>query len=86
MYHYLSHLNENTPLTMSASQVQSNSKYPPKVQIARNALRAKGWTQVEAANQLGVSKVHLCYVLTARRISASLLRRISKLPNNPNPA
>ncbi len=58
----------------------------PQVQAARDQLRRKGWTQVEAAPLLGVSAVHLCYVLNGRRISHRLLDAVRSLPENPNPA
>ena len=61
-------------------------KRSPQVQAARDHLRRKGWTQAEAARRLGVSTVHLCYVLTDRRISSRLLQAIHNLPENPDPA
>lgn len=64
----------------------SNKKKPPSVQAARNALRRKGWTQAEAARVLGVSSIHLNYVLNARRESRRLLNAIDELPENPTPA
>lgn len=60
-------------------------KFPADVQAARNALRIKGWTQKQAAELLGVSYVHLNYVVTNLRTSAKLIRRIHQLPENPNP-
>ena len=64
----------------------ANKNLPPSVQDARNTLRKKGWTQVDAAALLGISPIHLCYVLNARRESMRVLRAISKLPQNPHPA
>lgn len=61
-------------------------KLRPETQHARNELRRKGWTQVEAARRFGVSAVHLAYVLNDHRTSARLLRAIAELPDNPNPA
>jgi hypothetical protein len=51
---------------------------------AAAALRVKGWTLRPAAKRLGVSTTHLHYVVTNRRTSASLLRRVANLPANPN--
>lgn len=62
------------------------TKRSPEVQAARNHLRRHGWTQVDAARRLGVSTVHLCYVLTDRRVSNRLLIAIRQLPENPIPA
>jgi hypothetical protein len=56
------------------------------VQAARNALRAKGWTQAAAAQVLGVTPIHLCYVLNGRRESRRVLTAIQHLPTNPDPA
>lgn len=67
-------------------QPRTITKRPPEVQTARNELRRKGWTQAAAARRLGVSAVHLCYVLTGKRISARLLRAVHQLPENPDPA
>jgi transcriptional regulator with XRE-family HTH domain len=64
----------------------ANKKRPPTVQAARNALRRKGWSQVQAAGVLGVTPVHLSYVLNGRRESRRILREIDCLPENPNPA
>lgn len=58
----------------------------PEVQAARDHLRRSGWTQAGAARRLGVSTVHLCYVLTDRRISKRLLNAVRHLPPNPDPA
>jgi transcriptional regulator with XRE-family HTH domain len=64
----------------------ANKKRPAAVQAARNALRSKGWTQADAARALGVSAIHLNYVLNARRESRRLIRDILNLPENPTPA
>ena len=64
----------------------TTTKRSPEVQAARNHLRRPGWSQAEAARHLGVSTVHLCYVLTDRRISKRLLTAIRHLPENPIPA
>lgn len=61
-------------------------KRPPAIQAARNTLRRKGWKQAEAARALGVSSVHLCYVLNGRRESKRLLAAINRLPENNVPA
>jgi transcriptional regulator with XRE-family HTH domain len=65
---------------------RSTTKRPPEIQAARNALRRKGWTQKAAAARLGISNVHLCYVLTGRRTSRRVLTAIAALPENPDPA
>jgi len=62
------------------------TKRSPDIQAARNALRRKGWTQAAAAQHLGISAVHMCYVLTGRRVSRRLLSQIHALPECPNPA
>jgi predicted transcriptional regulator len=64
----------------------STTKRPPAVQAARNELRNKGWKHAEVARLLGVSTVHLSYVLTGRRESRRILDAISNLPHNPDPA
>jgi transcriptional regulator with XRE-family HTH domain len=64
----------------------STTKRPPAVQAARNALRDKGWKHADVARQLGVTPVHLSYVLTGRRESQRILTAIADLPKNPNPA
>ena len=62
------------------------TKRPVAVQAARNALRSKGWTQAAAAQVLGITPIHLCYVLNGRRESRRVLTAIAHLPANPNPA
>jgi hypothetical protein len=69
-----------------ASNTIKKLKRSPEVQAAREHLRRTGWSQADAARRLGVSTVHLCYVLTDRRQSRRLLDRISTLPVNPIPA
>jgi len=64
----------------------STTKRPPAVQAARNELRKKGWKHAEVARLLGISTVHLSYVLNGRRESRRILNAISELPNNPDPA
>lgn len=59
---------------------------PADVQAARNELRRKGWSQAAAAARLGVSAIHLCYVLNGRRVSRRLLQAIHALPENSSPA
>jgi ribosome-binding protein aMBF1 (putative translation factor) len=56
------------------------------VQSARNTLRRKGWSQADLAKRLGISPIHLCYVLNGRRKSRSILTAIKDLPDNPTPA
>ena len=84
MSDYFPALNAKQTLTRMAST--TNKKKPAAVQAARNALRRKGWTQAAAAQALGVSGVHLNYVLNARRESRRILSAIDHLPENPNPA
>ncbi len=62
------------------------TKRPPAVQAARNALRDKGWKHADVARRLGVTPVHLSFVLTGRRQSRRILDAIAELPNNPDPA
>lgn len=62
------------------------TKRTADVQAARNTLRAKGWTQAAAASVLGITPIHLCYVLNGRRESRRVLNAIQQLPANPNPA
>ena len=50
------------------------------LELAKQVLKARGWTYRQAAPVLGVHFTHLAKVLTSRRVSASLLRRISELP------
>lgn len=64
----------------------TTQKRPAAIQAARNTLRRKGWKQAEAAIHLGVSAVHLNYVLNGRRESKRLLRAIDRLPENNSPA
>lgn len=66
--------------------ITTTTKRSPDIQAARNALRRKGWTQAAAARHLGVSAVHLCYVLTGRRVSVRLIASIHALPDCPTPA
>lgn len=50
------------------------------LELAKQVLRDKGYTQRQAAPLLGVGHVHLCFVLNGHRVSARLLRKISELP------
>lgn len=61
-------------------------KRSPEVQEARNTLRRRGWTHETAAVALGVSRVHLTYVLTERRVSRRILKAIAELPESQIPA
>lgn len=63
-----------------------NPKRTPEILEARMTLRNRGWNQTSAARHLGVSAVHLCYVLNGRRTSRRMLTAIRHLPSNPNPA
>lgn len=58
----------------------ASSKIKP-VHPSLAELRAKGWTLRPAAKHLGVNFTHLHRVLTGERHSASLLRKIAKLPH-----
>lgn len=64
----------------------STNNRPPAVQQARELLRRKGWRQAEVARELGVTPVHLSYVLNGRRESKRILAAIADLPSNPQPA
>lgn len=77
---------ELSRLVQAASRVFGRHLRSPELQKARNTLRRKGWTQAEAARQLGVAAGHLCLVLNGHRISHRLIKEIAKLPENPNPA
>lgn len=52
----------------------------PVVTAARKALAEKGWTYRTAGRALGISYVHLAWVLTGRRESRRLLAAIQALP------
>ena len=65
---------------------KATTKRSPEIQDARNQLRRKGWSQEAAAEQLGVTRVHLTFVLNGRRQSRRILSAIQELPENPNPA
>ena len=54
-------------------------KLPPSILTARQELKAKGWSYRRAAKPLGVHYSHLCLVLTGKRASRSLIRRIHNL-------
>ena len=58
---------------------------PREIVAARRHLAIHGWQQVDAAEALDVSPVHLNYVLRNRRPSARLLARIMTLGAAPNP-
>lgn len=62
------------------------TKRSPEIQAARNELRRKGYSQEAAAVQLGVTRVHLTFVLNGRRQSRRILSAIQDLPENPSPA
>jgi ribosome-binding protein aMBF1 (putative translation factor) len=62
------------------------SEQSAAVQSARNALRRKGWSQADLAKRLGISPIHLCYVLNGRRESRRIINEIQHLPDNPSPA
>lgn len=62
------------------------TKRSPEIQAARNELRRKGFSHATAASLLGVTRVHLTYVLNGRRQSRRILEEIRNLPENPTPA
>lgn len=68
---------------MPANAIPNRS---PEIQAARLTLRRKGWSHETAATQLGVSRVHLTFVLNGRRVSRRILEAIKELPENPSPA
>lgn len=53
------------------------------VREARRTLKRRGWTYQTAVEALGCSYGHLAQVLTCRRDSRRLLKRISELPERP---
>lgn len=57
-----------------------NTQLPPEVVVARQELKAKGWSYRSASLFLGVHYTHLARVLTGARTSRVLLRRIHALP------
>lgn len=65
---------------------EATTKRSPEIQAARNELRRKGLSQEAAAGLLGVTRVHLTFVLNGRRQSRRILSAIQELPENPNPA
>jgi CRP-like cAMP-binding protein len=67
-------------------QAKSIPNRSPEIQQARNHLRRFGWTHQAAAAALGVSRVHLTYVLNERRQSRRILRAIAELPDSQIPA
>jgi hypothetical protein len=69
-----------------AARTNAIPKRSPEVQEARNTLRRRGWTHETAAAALGVSRVHLTYVLNQRRVSRRLLNLIKDLPDSQIPA
>lgn len=64
--------------------IDGNQIYPQPVDHSRlERLHSKGWTLRPAAARLGVHWTHLHYVLTGKRSSKSLTRRIEALPPSP---
>ena len=64
----------------------ATKKLKPEIQAARKALRVKGWSQAQVAERLGISRIHVCYVLNGRRESRRVINAINHLPENLNPA
>lgn len=60
---------------------QGNTQPIPDYKDAKKNLHDKGWSYRIAAPELGVHYTHLARVLTGRRSSTSLLRRIYDLPS-----
>ena len=54
--------------------------------IAKQILRDRGYSYRDAAPELGVCYQHLALVLSGRRESARLLRRIAALPRKERAA
>ena len=50
------------------------------LEVAKQVLKAKGYSYRQAAPVMGVCYQHLCLVLTGKRESARILRKISELP------
>lgn len=59
---------------------ESNRQYSSEVLAARQELKIKGWSYRTAAPFLGVTYQQIGYVLTGKRSSNALLRRIHCLP------
>ena len=83
------HSNAQFPLALCASErccafivALTMSKLNPQIALllAKQVLKDKAYTYRQSAPVLGIHFTHLCLVLTGKRISASLLRRISELP------
>jgi hypothetical protein len=70
---------------MSTQNRKIKPKLTKEVIDARRHLAVNGWQQVDAAAALGVTPVHLNYVLRDRRPSARLLVAILDLGASPNP-
>jgi transcriptional regulator with XRE-family HTH domain len=50
---------------------------------AKDTLRERGWSLRRAAEQLGVTHVHLSYVLQGRRESRRIMAAIERLGPSP---
>lgn len=60
---------------------QGNTQPMTDYKSAKRHLHEKGWSYRTAAVVLGVHYTHLARVLTGRRVSKSLLRRIYEIPS-----
>lgn len=57
-----------------------------KREAIKKRLKAKGWTQPDAAHELGVRYEHVNRVLNGHRDSERLLRDLEALPNRKEAA
>lgn len=65
---------------LARERTQGNTQPMTVYEAAKRHLHEKGWSYRTAAVVLGVHYTHLARVLTGRRVSKSLLRRIHALP------
>jgi hypothetical protein len=69
-------------LLVVAAHLDPSDTLTPDVVNARQSLKAKGWSYLRAAKELGCTCTHLTEVLTGRRVSRDLLSRITALPKS----
>jgi len=72
-------------MTLTREQSRTNAKngktkVTPELQRAKDTLRLKGWSYRRVAPLLGVTHVHLAFVLNGVRRSRRLLRKIEEVP------
>lgn len=65
---------------MLARQQRKARKNPAELARAKAILKARGWAYRSAAPLLKVHFTHLCLVLTGKRVSRALLKRIEEIP------